>query len=289
MKLKNFFFVLILTLTNNAHADLRADLKNASPKDVQLLLNLINLSIERSQGSLTTQKAALSHLANSWKLMQNCAQTRMNPSRALPYPHTTSISSTHFNTAAQQQFVTQGYYAQITELVIKQEAIKNKNIANFIQEIRAQARQQAAQAVWHSLAEFYLSMQQTQQDLIASAQSLHPTKSVLLQEELTLKELTGAVSDKNLITDSINYLVDGISLQSFSIFDKQFNKKTDQLMQTLLKSQVLYNDVWQRIETTRVNFYTTHYKNVYALAGELNLPASTFTCIFTGNELPQPS
>jgi hypothetical protein len=248
------FFVPLFSQIESAtiNNNLRDSVKDASLEDTRFFLNLVYWSYQRSQTTILAQDAALQQLTASWKLWQNCAQTRINPTRALPYPAIVEVSSMTFNKAAQAQFHAHAAYAHITEQVLKQSLIKNKKMNAYIVAMREQARQKAAQAVLDSLAAFYDSMQHTQQDLIQCAQSFHPTKSI--------------------ITDGVNYLLSGFGLPSFSTLDKQYNKKSDQLMSSILKSQELFNQVWFHIETARANFYKQIYTELVTLIHELNLP-----------------
>ena len=279
--MKQFIFLsLFLTTfscTSSAKSltaqDARAALQNASAQDAQLLLNLAYWSYVRSDCTCTTQQVLFENAKESWMLWLNAASRRRNPRTALPYPDVTDIDSSAANLAAQTQAsVNTLYINALTYTIEENSRIRSKAILNYIEAFRNEARAIVAQDIMSALVDLESTIQtiHTIIDSVTSKKFLHNMR--LLAQEMHTQE-------KNLIDDGINYLMQGVAIQSFAQFDKKYITTSEQFFDLLADTQTMYLEVWDRLESTRAGYYQTLYQTIYTTMQELNFPATSFMSI----------
>jgi len=194
-------------------------------------------------------------------LWQNCTQTRLNPSRSLPYPQCRAADNDRYNVAAIDHLKSNALYVQATEHCIKKSLITCPEIKNFIKDLRVEARFLIAQAIIKTFSHFEAA-------LMSTHEIIHNNSS------------TCPLSSSKGIIATIGELMSNFSMKSFAHFDTAFNQKTDIIFHALLKSQDLFNQLWEEIEAARSQFYYQAYVTINAAMRELKFPHTSFLCAF---------
>lgn len=267
------FFLAPATLSSisylgPSYEQVLSSLKNAPAQDAQLLLNFAYWSCMRSQITLVTQTQALAEVKQSWMTWQNCAQTRRNPSTALPYPQATA-TPTHRTKAKLTHHDCNNTYATMLEYVLKTAQFTQPAVKELITHVRSQARLVVATSLTTAFSIFDSEISAAHQALVGSA--------TLFQEHN--KQHNADL--KNYITQGLLQVLENASVQSFAKLDAAYNLGSDKLFYALYTSQELFTKIWLKIETDRKEYYEQLFNNVRKALEELKYPTSTYYSLFT--------
>lgn len=284
-------------------------LRNASPQDAQLLLNLAYWSYQRSHATVMGQDIVIDHLKNSWMLWHNFISTRRNPQTTLTYPDCLSIDTMSANIAMHEHMYANTMYLHALETTVEKSIISSESVKSYIAALRSEARMLVAQTVATSLTD----LKQTLQQMLTAIAAFTPFDKLRVRrenEEADTKLKTETPCEypqssstnypfpshpelvegcnaiqKNIFEENISFLINGFALQSFGKFDKEYLSSSAAYFEIFSQTQTLYNHFWQQVETTRSQFYQQAYMMIYESMTILQFPAESFFNAFNQNGL----
>jgi hypothetical protein len=258
--MKQFIFPVLLIFSVSSSStknlttfDAYTCLKDATSQDAQILLNVIYWSYLRSETTLAAQEMIFEHFQQSWRVWLNSITTRRNPRTAIPYPEIKQLDATYVNLATQAQDMVQKTYLSALQFSIEENSLPiSPAVKAYIEAARAEVRTQLA----------------------------HTLVSSLVDVEKALQKLYTLMQHKNFIQDGIEYVVNGLALQSFAQFDKKYLTSSDQFFRMLAETQVMYSEVWEKLEGIRAHYYKNLYHTVYTTMTELHCAPESFLAAF---------
>lgn len=218
-----------------------------TPHDICLIANLIYLSYARSILTLAAQDAALQTLDYIWKEWQNIAQTRLDPSVSLPYPH---LEEKNYNPKGllklQQRHRSFGKaYTHAVTNIVNGHLLESSEAYLAVHEIRKLARYQVMYAL--------LDVKQQLGSFFASQKNEPPLKTNF--------------------TDFIWSYIPQLALHSFVEANNINTTISEEGWNTLKSIQKVGNQTWRAIEEARAAFYFGYYTALYETIEKLNFPA----------------
>lgn len=258
--MKQFIFPVLLFFSAQASPtknltsfDAYTCLKDATSQDAQILLNVLYWSYLRSETTIAAQEMIFDHFQQSWRVWLNSITTRRNPRTALPYPEMEPLEATSVNFAARaQELVQKSYLAALQYSIEENSLLLSPAVKAYIEAARAEVRTQLAQTLVSSLVDV----------------------------EKALQKLYALMQHKNFIQDGIEYVVNGLALQSFAQFDKKYLTSSDQFFRMLAETQTMYSEVWKQLEEIRAQYYKNLYHTVYTTMTELHYAPESFLAAF---------
>lgn len=230
-----------------------------SKKDLQIVLNIIYLSYERSYMTLAAQEQATASLDLAWHVFHNILQTRRNPSKEISF----SIDREEFTRSMNTLFDMQAMhihvgctYAKAVDLVMNNTLLSDKHLLEGIKELRKQSRV----AIVRSLT-----------DVNEYVDALLHTRSNNIYEQVKamvnyVDEYSCGVKKNLLIADYLWGLVPYLAVNSFVKADNLTVIMSEQWWKTLMQMVSISNFIWRSVETARTTLYLEYYKALYTIA-----------------------
>lgn len=253
----------------SAHIDSKSHPHSMSPEDLQRCANLFYFSYLRSLATLQAQERISKALEYFWHGWQNIAQTRMNPSRKLPFAADYEIQKKIYEEfiAAQAHHRDAGQsYAHIAELVVNTNVMAPAS-KEAIVHMRAQARQEMIQA--------FSDIKKTLGNLIDFA-------SAHLRSDWIPWDDEGEMNRFAVIDMLCDYLP-SLALKSYIEMEKINTQATDQTWQILMTMNFVNQQIWHAVETARASYYLAYYQELYFYMQSINLPKKYFACMVNQN------
>lgn len=230
-----------------------------SKKDLQLMLNILYVSYERSYITIKAQENAVSSLDVAWHVFQNILQTRRNPSKEVPYYTDREAFMNSMNTLFDMQEMhlhIGSTYAHALDLVMNGALLTDKNLLEGIKKLREQSRR----AIVHSLT-----------DVNEYVDALLHTRSNNIDEQVKsmvnyVDEYSEGIKKNLLIADYLWSLVPYLGVNSFVKADDLTVTMSEQWWKTLMQMVSISNFIWRSVETARATLYLEYYKALYAIA-----------------------
>jgi len=210
------------------------------PKELQILANLIYFSFKRSHITLEAQEEALKTIEATWKGWQNIAQTRLDPSKDLPYgitPYEKKQLIDSFWQLQQEHEIIGQTYARTTDDVVRGSILITKCSADAVTAMRTQARAVVANAI---------------------VDVRNYVGNLFYQEKK--KTLKGKWQK---FVDFLYSYIPKLAVTSFVDANNANDVVSEETWTILMKIQQVSKKTWQMIEQERASFYLAFYKAIW--------------------------
>jgi hypothetical protein len=237
-------------------------------KDLQVVLNLLYFSFDRSRCTLQASDKGAPALLEPWHAFQNIIQLRRNPSKEAPYFINKNTYNDTLNLLYELQIEhnrTSKTYATVVESIIQGSLITNKHLKHGITDIRDEARRVIAQAVTN--VQEYLNAILHMRNKQSDTQEESPMAIPSLNKNFNLGDFIWA-------------LLPHMALDSFVKADEMTISLSEDWWQALYELILLSNMVWKPIERARAELYLEYYKIVYHIAQNNSVDMTTMKVMF---------
>ena len=268
---------LILVVSISAHSKYQDDAKLwiktylqsddgtllISSSDAQMLLNLTYFSYLRSKATLSAQETGVQAITQAWHGWQNIAQTRLDPSRKLPFAVDLDAQVelfAQFIEAQRKHRKIGRTYSHAVSIIIENDILTSTATPFAIDRMRNQARSVVLDA-------FTDIKQQV---------------ALLLSEKRTGKKLK---RQKGFLQDAISTFLPAFALSTFLKLDTCYVKSSAKTWDILENVQQASALLYRTIEQERAAFYKAYYQALYQIAKASKFKNSYFMIAFDENGL----
>ena len=245
------FYLNYHSYTKQAHQWIRTYIQDYDgnllvyKKELQLIANLIYLSLMRSYATLEAQTEALKALDILWRGWQNVAQTRLDPSKEPPHtllPHEKQYSLATFWELYEIHQSIGKSYAQAVETIVKSDSLFSIKAKHGVTNMRDQAR-------------------------TVVAQSIVDVKNHIGELFYSNKYFKKGLSFFSYIWEYLPKL----AITSFVQANETNNLVSEESWNILMKIQKVGEKTWNMIEQERASFYFAFYKAIWHVIRDVKL------------------
>ena len=243
---------------------------NINNRDLQVLLNLLYLSFDRSRITLEASEDGIRALRVPWQAFQNIVQLRRNPSKYTPYllDKNRYIDDTNLLYDLQSEHHRIGKtYSMATETILHGTLVTDDQLKLGIQVLREDARKVISEALTN--VQEYL-------DVIINMNSKKESS-----QEIPFEARHAYLLQKNFsLGDYIWSLMPNMALNSFVKADDLTISISEDWWKALYQLLIISNIIWKSIEQARAQLYLTYYQAVYTVAKDQGIDMQTMTLMF---------
>ncbi|MCL4361272.1 hypothetical protein M1446_02865 [Candidatus Dependentiae bacterium] len=272
------FFIITFSFLNAQHYEIQANqwkneyLSNLNHSELQIVANLIYWSYHHSKSNIDSQNCSEQCFESMWQCWQNVSQRRLNTANE---NFTATNPKLFLNTAKKFSDVVERHKKiSINYSKMVDEIFKSSNLSDNAKQACSHMREQARHEIAKSMCGQF------------SNELINFLKKIKCKKKLAAFIFYKLFSSKKAYF-SIPFL-SSWGAEQFSNIYKDYNDASIVCWDAFFKTQQAGNFIWNTIEKTRKEFYSSHYNVAIEILKKQKADKKYFKILFlTDSALPE--